>query len=555
MNSIVWFIVVIWPFCNNSSLNNKNLLTKNSFSKRDFSMNNNFVLVMDTTLRDGEQTEGVCFSPKEKLILAQKLLDSVKVDFIEIASAKASLVEKESCSLIFSWAKEKNMLDRVEVLGFVDYNKSVDWIDFCGGKVINLLCKGSEKHCVEQLKKTPKEHFSDIKQTVDYAHSKGFFVNAYLEDFSNGVENSPDYVFDLIENLSSFGVRRLMLADTLGIFSPDKTKEFVSLVVKKFPDLHFDFHAHNDYGLAVANSLAAVFAGVRGVHCTINGLGERAGNTSLEEFVSGVNDFSKVKLNVLESELYSMSRITELFSRQRLARNKPIVGAVVFTQTAGVHADGDKKGGLYKSKLSAERFGRKTRYALGKLSGKSSVEMALREFGITVSDDELRLLLSRVIVLGEKKQFVTKEDLLFILDEIKSNGHKKIFEVSYFEIKSSSKKKPSAKIIFSFNEKKYSFSGKGDGGYDAFVDALKKFCKKTKITLPSLVDYEVRIPVGGMTDALVEAKITWLYNEGQFETAGISTDQVEAAIKATEKMVNVILLMKENPYLSISAKK
>jgi len=497
---------------------------------------------MDTTLRDGEQTEEVNFALPEKLAVAKKLLTEVKVDRIEIASARVSAGEEASCREIFLWAKENSLLDKVEVLGFVDFNKSVDWIEGAGGKVINLLCKGSKNHCINQLHKKPEEHFLDVTKTVEYAKSKGFIVNAYLEDFSNGVREDENYVFGITRVLNGLGVKRIMLADTLGVLSILETKKFVEKMVEKFPSQHFDFHAHNDYGLAVANSLQALLAGARGVHVTVNGLGERSGNSALEVLVPVINDFSGKKTNVDELKLSAISHLVELFSRRRIAKNHPIVGAVVFTQTAGIHADGDKKGNLYKSKLSAKRFGRLTRYTLGKLSGKASIEITLKQLGVTLEPEELKKVLSRVVELGDKKEFVSKEDLVFIVNEIKHNGFVQKFKMIDYSITTKNGVKPKARVKVSFNGKEFSASALGDGGYNAFVNALKKIFKKNKLSFPQLEDYEVRIPVGGRTDALVECKIIWKRGNRRIETIGVSTDQVEAAIKSTEKMVNAILI-------------
>lgn len=503
----------------------------------------NFIEIMDTTLRDGEQTEEVSFSTQEKLAIAKKLLLEVKVDRIEIASSRVSKGEAASCTEIFSWAKAVGLLDKVEVLGFVDYNSSVDWISESGGRVINLLCKGSKNHCLNQLKKQPKEHFADIVKTIEYAQEKNFLVNAYLEDFSNGIREDKEYVFEIIKVLNEAGVKRIMLADTLGVLSPNETAEYVSLVVNKFPIVHFDFHAHNDYALATANALAAVNSGAKGVHVTVNGLGERTGNAALETVVVGINDFTKFKTNVDEKKLVAISSLVELFSRRRLSKNHPIVGSVVFTQTAGIHADGDKKGNLYKSKLSAGRFGRNTRYALGKLSGKASIEMTLKQFGVVLSPEEMKKVLTKVIELGDKKEFVSKEDLLFIVNEMQNNSHERIFKILDYSVSTKLGTKPKAKIKVSLNGKEYSAVALGDGGYNAFVNALKKIFEKNKLSFPQLLDYEVRIPVGGHTDALVECKIIWKKGNRRIETIGVSTDQVEAAIKATEKMVNVIQLI------------
>ena len=240
-----------------------------------------YIEIMDCTLRDGEQTSGVSFLPHEKLMIARMLLRDVNVDRIEVASARVSEGEKDAVKMICRYARQIDKLENVEVLGFVDGNKSVDWICECGGKTINLLTKGSLKHCMQQLGKTVEEHVADIKKSIEYAVSKGLNVNIYLEDWSNGMKDSPDYVYELMDALVDTPIKRFMLPDTLGIMNPLQVIEFFRKMVKRYPNTHFDFHAHNDYDLAVSNSLAAVLSGAKGIHVTVNGLGERCGNAPL----------------------------------------------------------------------------------------------------------------------------------------------------------------------------------------------------------------------------------------------------------------------------------
>ena len=264
---------------------------------------------MDTTLRDGEQTSGVSFVPHEKLMIARLLLEDLKVDRIEVASARVSEGEFGAVKMICDWAARRNMLPRVEVLGFVDGKVSVDWIHDAGCRVINLLTKGSEKHCKYQLQKTLDEHIEDIRSVVAYAHERDMDVNVYLEDWSNGIKDSPDYVFGLVDGLRDTGIKRFMLPDTLGILNPLQVIEFMRKMKKRYPDLHFDFHAHNDYDLAVSNVLAAVLSGVKGLHTTINGLGERAGNAPLASVQAILKDHFHAITNIDESRILTEAAI------------------------------------------------------------------------------------------------------------------------------------------------------------------------------------------------------------------------------------------------------
>jgi len=497
--------------------------------------------IMDTTLRDGEQTTGVSFNKAEKLAISQFLLEEIKVDRIEVASARVSEGEYEAVKAITHWAKENNHLDKVEVLGFVDGDISLKWIQDAGGKVINLLTKGSLKHVKLQLRKTPEEHVADIKDVIATATKMGIEVNIYLEDWSNGIIQSPEYVFFMMDELKSTAIKRFMLPDTLGILNPAQTKEYCSLMVEKYPDLHFDFHAHNDYDLAVANVFAAVRSGMKAVHTTVNGLGERTGNASLASVLGLLNDHLKIKNNLNESKLTKVSRLVETISGVRIPANKPLIGEYVFTQCSGVHADGDNKDNLYYNDLLPERFGRIRKYALGKTSGKANILKNLQELGIRLNPEEMKKITKRVIELGDKKENVTTEDLPYIIsDVLKSSSIDNKIKVKNYYLSLAHGLRPVATLSIQIGKNSYQESSVGDGQYDAFMKALWKIYEKLDKPHPVLIDYSVTIPPGGKTNALVEAIITWEFNEKEFKTRGLDADQTEAAIKATVKMLNII---------------
>ncbi len=498
--------------------------------------------IMDTTLRDGEQTSGVSFVPHEKLMIARLLLEELKVDRLEVASARVSEGEFDAVKMICDWAARRNLLQKVEVLGFVDGHLSLDWIHATGCRVINLLCKGSLKHCSCQLKKTVVEHISDILDVVSYANELDIEVNVYLEDWSNGMKDSPDYVFQLVDALQQTSIKRFMLPDTLGILNPLQVIEFMRKMRKRYPDAHFDFHAHNDYDLAVSNVLAAVLSGAQGLHTTINGLGERAGNAPLASVQAILKDHFNAITNVVESRLNDVSRVVESYSGITIPANQPLVGENVFTQVAGVHADGDNKSNLYCNDLLPERFGRVREYALGKTSGKANIRKNLESLGLQLDEESMRKVTERIIELGDKKELVTQEDLPYIIsDVLKHDGvNNKVKLKSYF-VTLANGLKPMATLSIEIDGKLYEESSSGDGQYDAFVRALRKIYK---ITLgrkfPMLLNYAVSIPPGGRTDAFVQTVITWSFNDKVFRTRGLDADQTEAAIKATIKMLNII---------------
>ncbi len=412
--------------------------------------------IMDTTLRDGEQTSGVSFNALEKLNIAKILLEEVKLDRIEVASARVSEGELEAVKKIIEWARENNFLESVEILGFIDKNASLDWINDAGAKVVNLLAKGSLKHVTEQLRKTPEEHLADLEAAIEYATSKGIICNLYLEDWSNGMIHSPEYVYFLADALKDTNLKRLMLPDTLGILNHEQTYEFCSKMLERYPDLHIDFHAHNDYDLSTANVFASVRAGVQGVHTTVNGLGERAGNVPISSVMGILNDHLKVENNVDESKLTKISRLVESFSGIRVPENKPLIGENVYTQTCGVHADGDSKSNLYFNDLMPERFGRTRKYALGKTSGKANIKKNLEELGLNLDLEATRKVTQRIIELGDKKESVTPEDLPYIISDVLGgiDLHQPI-KVKSYALTLANGMRPIANIIIEINGENY----------------------------------------------------------------------------------------------------
>jgi D-citramalate synthase len=261
----------------------------------------------------------------------------------------------------------------------------------------------------------------------------------------------------------------------------------------------------------------------------------------LSSVIGIVKDHFSYDLNINEKKLYLVSKLLESFSGIRIPANKPLIGENVFTQTSGIHADGDQKDNLYFNDLLPERFGRKRQYALGKMSGKASIKKNLEELGIQLDKNEMKLITERVIELGDRKETVTQEDLPYIIsDVIKGERVEKRIHIKNYSLSVAAGLRSMATLSIMIDCEIYQETASGDGQYDAFMKALWRIYDRLDKKHPILKDYVVTIPPGGRTDALVECMITWDYNGKQFKTKGLDSDQTVAAIKCTIRMLNIL---------------
>lgn len=504
--------------------------------------------IMDTTLRDGQQSPGMKYTQQEKLEITRHLLEKVKVDRVEVASALTSQGEFQALANIMEWAKRYGWKNCIEVLGFVDGGKSAEWIKNAGGKVMNLLTKGSEEHCRVQLNLTPDEHIERIEHTISCARSLGLDVNVYLEDWSGGALDSWDYTRNLCRALSKMPCERVMLCDTLGILNPFKTGRLIKMTAKHLPGKKIDFHAHNDYGNATWDTIGAVYTGyIHGVHVTVNGLGERAGNADLAQVVVAIHDHSKYKTKVNELELRPISRLVSMFSGRSVPVNAPIVGKV-FSSGCGVHSDGMRKGNIYRSRLTHERFGANFITALSSQSGQASLKDCLeKDLGIsTLSDDQIRQLRKRIVELNDSGKRLGIGDLLVLVSELCNQPHRIILSVEDGSVstRSSLGRRASVTAVLRFKGMEVSFEAQGNGGFDAFMNGLRQWAKSVDLKVPEMVpgEYHINVPASGESDALTFADITWKRPDNgqeEFQTIGSDSDQVMAAIRSAIQAVNV----------------
>jgi D-citramalate synthase len=481
---------------------------------------------LDTTLRDGEQTPGVSLNPEQKLEIASKLAD-IGVDVIEAGSAAASEGERAAIRLIADAGLGAEICTYVRAL-----NEDIDHAADCGADSVHLVVPVSDLHIVKKMRKTREQVVSMAYGAVEYAKERGLIVELSGEDASRA-----DQVF--LSTLFAEGVRRgadrLCFCDTVGLLTPEKVAAFIPPLAKIAP---LSIHCHDDLGFAMTNTIAGLKNGASCAHTTVNGLGERAGNTPFEELVMSLEILYDYKTRIKKEEIYHLALLVSRLTGVPLPVNKAIVGEMAFTHESGIHAHGViREPSTYES-IKPEMIGRKRRIVLGKHSGSASVEAALHEMNYSTDTNQIREIVKRIKELGDRGKRVSDTDLMAIADAVLAIECTPVIRMRQFTAVSGSNMIPTASVTLEVNGKEMTGAAIGDGPVDAAMQVLRKSI--ADVADIRLEEYHVDAISGG-TDALVEVTVR-LSKDGKIITSrGARTDIIMASVEAMIAGMNRLL--------------
>ncbi len=485
------------------------------------------VKILDTTLRDGEQTPGVSLTPEQKLQIARQL-DLLGVDIIEAGTAIISEGEQRAIKSIVKAGL------RAEISSFArllrgDIDAAID----CDVDTVNLVAPVSDDHIKKKLKIDRETLRRMTMDAAEYVKEHGLKVEISAEDASRA---DMAFLKSLFTELSDAGVvDRLCFCDTVGVLYPERTKEIFSALSDLSTPI--SAHCHNDFGLATANSIAAVLAGAQVVHVTVNGMGERAGNASLEEVVTALDLLYGVKSGIVKEKLYETSRLVRNVTKMPVAPNKPLMGDNAFTHESGMHVHGTLADTSLYEPMDPGLIGRKRRFAFGKHTGRASVKMALEEMGITADDSGMEKILSRVKELGDKGKLVTDSDFQAIVDDILHIERKERIKLLDLSVVSGKNVYPTASIRLEIDGEDKVEAGVGVGPVDAALNALRKAMSGSEMNDLRLEEYHVDAITGG-TDALVNVVVKMSRGDRTITASGVSEDIVLASMHAMIKGIN-----------------
>ncbi len=489
------------------------------------------ILVLDTTLRDGDQAPGIHLSAEKKAWLAKKL-DENGVGIIEAGNAAVSEGERLAIKAIAAERLNARVFSFARAV-----NSDIDAAAQCNVNGVHLVFPSSELHCREKLRKTPDEAMPQIIDCVKHAKSLGLEVELSAED---GSRASPEFLKKIFLEGATAGADRFCICDTVGVLSPEKSFALFREVKKALGSKTLAVHCHNDLGLATANTLEALRAGAGEFHATINGIGERTGNAALEEVAVGLQYFYGKKTLHLE-KLYELSGLAKNLCNFPLAPNKPLVGENAFSHESGIHVDGIIKNAQTYEGITPELVGRKRKIVLGKLSGRKAIELKLMEFGIETDAARLEEIFGQVKSLGDRGKIVTDADLLAIVQQTNGNGASQKVVLEELSATTGNSIKPFAQVRLKIRENGHeetrTATGNGDGPVDAALNAIYSALGKGDIVLE---EYRVEAITGGW-DALINVKIKMRRGEKEIYSGAVGTDIVLASAEAAIKAINVLL--------------
>lgn len=507
---------------------------------------NNFVKIFDTTLRDGEQAPGCSMNEEEKVKVALQL-EKLGVDIIEAGFPIASEGDFNSVKLI------ANQIKNCEVAGLCranlkDIDRAWDAIKQAVNPRIHTFIATSDIHLDYKLKKTKDEVLEIIGQSVRHAAKYTSNVEFSCED---ATRSDIDFLCSAISVAIQSGATTINIPDTVGYTIPSEFAKMISSIregVVGIDKVTISVHCHNDLGLAVANSLAAIHEGARQVECTINGLGERAGNASLEEIVMALkvrNDLNPFDTAINTKNIYPCSKLVSSVTGVNVQPNKAIVGANAFAHEAGIHQDGVLKQRNTYEIMEAEEVGIPSNYiVLGKHSGRHAFRDRLNEFGYSLSSDKFEIAFKKFKELCDKKKYVFDEDIEALINEefVRSGNY---YQLISLYCSSGTDEKPSAKLSLSIDGKEVNVNEFGDGPIDS---VFRSICKAVELN-PKLNSYNVASVTSGM-DA--QAEVSVIINESSHTARGkgSSTDVIVASAKAFINALNNLRWRKLHPKIA-----
>jgi len=497
-------------------------------------LSSNRVLIFDTTLRDGEQTPGVALTPDDKLTIA-KQLDRLGVDIIEAGFPITSKGEIEAIKRIAA----EGLSAKLCVLARCS-REDIDAALNCDVDYIHLFIATSDLHLKYKLKLTREEALNKAIESIEYAKSHGLYIEFSAED---ATRTDLDYLVSFYKSIAEVGVDKVNIPDTVGVATPSSITRIVSSVGSAVGSIPISIHCHNDFGLAVANSIAAVEAGARQVHVTVNGLGERAGNAALEEVAVALKILYGYDIGVKLPLIYETSRLVSRITGVYVQPNKAIVGDNAFTHESGIHTHGILSHPLTYEPIPPELVGRRRRLVAGKHAGRHGIMKMLEEMGIKVSDDELKTIVEKVKDLGDKGKKVTDADLLAIARSITGRVKSEERRVKLVELAvvTGSRVIPTASVKLEVDGKTYVAAETGVGPVDAALKTIEKILSPT--VKARLKTFRLEAITGG-SDALAEVMIVVEDDRGNTVSARAAHEDivmasVEAMIEGINRLISI----------------
>jgi len=487
------------------------------------------IRIFDTTLRDGEQTPGVSLTPEKKLRIAKRL-DELGVNAIEAGFAAVSKGEMEAVKLI---AKEDL---KAEVFSFARGAKSdVDAVIDGGANAVFLVVPASDMHIKYKLKKEREGVLRLTQDCIEYAKDHGLKVEFGAED---ATRSDLSFLKEMIATSISAGADIVSPCDTVGILTPEKAYAFFSELVKDFPNVPFSAHCHDDFGMAVANSIAALKAGAMEVHATINGLGERAGNAALEEIVVALKLLYNVETSIKLNLLYDTSMLVSRLTGIPVQPNKAIVGENAFVHESGIHTHAILNEPLTYEPIPPRLVGRTRKLAVGKHAGSKGLEAALKEMGLNPNEEQLKEIFLRVKSIGDRGKNVTDADLQAIAETVMGLPKRRSIKLKELTVVTGDKVTSTASVRLNLNGKILTEAATGIGPVDAAMNAIRKAVSAVEPI--RLEEYHVKAITGG-TDAVVEVIVRLRKGDRTATAMGAHGDIVMASVEAMLSGMNVLL--------------